>query len=127
VLGFVTNMADWMRAADILLTKAGPNTIMEAVHCGLPLVLTGALPGQEEGNIAFVTSRGLGQLAQTPAEIVKAVARLLDDEPLVARIKEAMQDMRCPQAAGAVAQLILSTCRETSPDSPSSRRQRGKQ
>ncbi len=110
VLGFVTNMAEWMWAADLLVTKAGPNTIMEAVHCGLPIVLTGALPGQEEGNVDFVVANGLGTVATRPEEIVRAVVRLLRDEDQRAAIVQAMARVRRPEAARDIARLILSTC-----------------
>ena len=39
-LGFITNMPEYMVAADILVTKAGPGTIAEAASVGLPLMLT---------------------------------------------------------------------------------------
>lgn len=39
VLGFVNNMDEYMRAADVLVTKAGPGTIAEACICGLPCML----------------------------------------------------------------------------------------
>ena len=39
-LGFVNNMAEYMSAADILVTKAGPGTIAEAAAVGLPIMLT---------------------------------------------------------------------------------------
>ena len=39
-LGFVTNMPDYMAAADILVSKAGPGTIAEAAAVGLPIMLT---------------------------------------------------------------------------------------
>jgi len=110
VLGFVNNMAEWMWAADLLVTKAGPNTIMEAVHCGLPIVLTGALPGQEEGNIDFVVANGLGTVATRPEEIVRAIGSLLRDEGRRAAIQQAMTRIRRPQAARDIARLILATC-----------------
>jgi 1,2-diacylglycerol 3-beta-galactosyltransferase len=44
-LGFVNNMADYMVAADILVSKAGPGTIAEAACVGLPVLLTSFLPG----------------------------------------------------------------------------------
>src|SRR3984957_2772403 len=44
--GFVGNMADWLRCADIVVGKAGPGTIAEATCCGAPLVLTSFVPGQ---------------------------------------------------------------------------------
>lgn len=39
-LGFVSQMADYMVAADVLVTKAGPGTIAEAASVGLPVMLT---------------------------------------------------------------------------------------
>ena len=47
VLGFVDNMSDWLRCADVVIAKAGPGTIAEAACCGVPLLLTSHLPGQE--------------------------------------------------------------------------------
>ena len=39
-LGFITNMADYMVAADVLVSKAGPGTIAEAAALGLPVMIT---------------------------------------------------------------------------------------
>jgi 1,2-diacylglycerol 3-beta-galactosyltransferase len=39
-LGFMTNMPEYMVAADILVTKAGPGTIAEAAAVGLPIMMT---------------------------------------------------------------------------------------
>jgi hypothetical protein len=60
-LGFVTNMADWLRCADAVVTKAGPGTIAETLCCGTPLLLTSCLSGQEKGNAEFVVSAGAGR------------------------------------------------------------------
>lgn len=54
VNGFVKNMDEWMGAVDALVTKAGPGTIAEATIRGLPVMLSGYLPGQEEGNVPYV-------------------------------------------------------------------------
>jgi 1,2-diacylglycerol 3-beta-galactosyltransferase len=60
VQGFVNNMDEYMRASDILVTKAGPGTIAEASICGLPCILSSFLPGQEEGNVPYVEESGFG-------------------------------------------------------------------
>jgi 1,2-diacylglycerol 3-beta-galactosyltransferase len=78
VEGFVSNMEVWMRAADILVTKAGPNTLAEAFLTGLPMVLYTALPGQEEGNVDHVIKNGAGIWAPIPRLAARAVMRLLD-------------------------------------------------
>lgn len=79
VEGFVSNMEVWMRAADILVTKAGPNTLAEAFLAGLPIVLYAALPGQEEGNVDHVIENGAGIWAPLPRMAANAVMQLLED------------------------------------------------
>jgi len=73
--GFVDNMQDWMGACDCIVTKAGPGTIAEALICGLPILLSGFIPGQEEGNVPFVVQNGVGAYIKEPTEIAATVAR----------------------------------------------------
>ena len=80
VRGFVDNMVDWMRAADMIVTKAGPGTIMEALAAGLPILLHGYLPGQEEGNLRYLTENALGHYAERPEAIAEQVAHWLAPE-----------------------------------------------
>jgi hypothetical protein len=54
--GFVDNLHEWMAAADVIVTKAGPGTIAEALISGLPILLNGNIPCQEEGNIPYVVN-----------------------------------------------------------------------
>jgi 1,2-diacylglycerol 3-beta-galactosyltransferase len=74
VNGFVDNMPEWMLACDCIVTKAGPGTIAEAMICGLPIVLSGFIPGQEAGNVPFVVDRGAGLFAPAPEQAAAAVA-----------------------------------------------------
>ena len=80
VEGFVENMPDWMGACDCVVTKAGPGTIAEALICGLPILLTGFIPGQEEGNVPFVLENGVGAYSEEPAEIAAIVSRWFGPE-----------------------------------------------
>jgi 1,2-diacylglycerol 3-beta-galactosyltransferase len=109
ILGFVDNVPDIMRAADIIVTKAGPGTIAEALACGLPIVLTGAIPGQEVGNIDYVASKGVGMLAKTPEAIVAAVAWLAGLDPAqFAAVRARVLALGNPHAAFDIGKFILS-------------------
>ncbi len=77
VYGFVQNMPELMHAADVIITKAGPGTICEALACNLPIILSGYVPGQEEGNVDFVVSNGVGVIARNPLELAAALRRLV--------------------------------------------------
>lgn len=73
VKGFVTNMPDFMSACDVIITKAGPGTISEALICGLPMVLNAFVPCQEEGNIPYVTDNGVGVFETKPAKVAEII------------------------------------------------------
>lgn len=106
VEGFVENMELWMRAADILLTKAGPNTMAEAMVMGLPSVLYHAIPGQETGNVQWAISHGAALWAPRPSEATEAIITLLSDKPRRNDMSEAALKLARPNAAIAVGEGV---------------------
>jgi 1,2-diacylglycerol 3-beta-galactosyltransferase len=107
VRGFVDNIHEWMLAADLLVTKAGPSTISEALVMGLPMVLCGALPGQERPNVDYVVENGAGVWAPTPQEAATAVHRLLEtDGSCLTQMSKRAQSLARPGAARRVADII---------------------
>ncbi|MBI5960380.1 MAG: galactosyldiacylglycerol synthase [Chloroflexi bacterium] len=88
---FVENMPELMAGADILITKAGPATIGEACLAGLPMVISGAIPGQEDGNITYVVESGAGVYAPGPQQVANTIAAWLNGE-------SSMLDYRSRQA-----------------------------
>ena len=75
VYGFRRDMPEFMRAADIIVTKAGPGTIAEALNANLPIILYSKLPGQEDGNVTYVVETGTGVWAPKPQLVVRALTR----------------------------------------------------
>jgi len=106
VHGFVDNMADWFRCADVVVGKAGPGTIAEATCCAAPLVLTSYLPGQEEGNVDFVVRAGAGSYAARPRELAAEIARLRDDPAALVAMRAASARVGRPRAAADIAGLL---------------------
>lgn len=76
IRGFIDDVADYMRASDLLLTKAGPGTIVEAAACGLPVVLYDFISGQERGNLDYVASRHAGVVALDGDAAAASIRRL---------------------------------------------------
>ena len=106
VHGFVDNMADWLRCANIVVGKAGPGTIAEATCCAAPLVLTSHLPGQEEGNAEFVVQAGAGSHAPRPRDLAVEIGRLRNDPAALAAMRAASARASRPRAAADIAGLI---------------------
>ena len=106
VHGFVDNMADWFRCADIVVGKAGPGTIAEATCCAAPLVLTSYLPGQEEGNAEFVVQAGAGLHVPRPRDLAAQIGRLRNDPAALATMRAASARAGRPRAAADIAALV---------------------
>jgi len=115
VKGFVQNMHEWMRAADLLVTKAGPSTISEALVMGLPIVLSGALPGQERPNVEYVVQAGAGVWAPTPRRAAVAVRNLLSPDNLsLAQMAVHAKALGQPDAARRVAEIVWGVANKAS-------------
>jgi 1,2-diacylglycerol 3-beta-galactosyltransferase len=106
VRGFVGNMADWMRCADIVVGKAGPGTIAEAACCAAPLLLTSYLPGQEEGNVGFVVGAGAGRYAPGRQDLVAEIRRLQRNPAVLAAMRVASAGLSRPGAAADIARVL---------------------
>ena len=104
--GFTHAMSDFMCAADVIVTKAGPGTIAEALVAALPIILYAKLPGQEDGNVDFVESEEVGVWAPDPQKVVDTL-RLWATQPReLERIAENCRRAARPDAARQIA-LIL--------------------
>lgn len=78
IYGFMDNIQELMIDSDIVFTRGSPNVMMEAIACNVPLVITGALPGQEEGNPEFVQRHNLGVVCTGDGRSMKyAISNLL--------------------------------------------------
>jgi len=106
IYGFVHEMPDFMRAADILVTKAGPGTISEALNAGLPMIIYSRLPGQEDGNVDFVISEGVGVWAPKTSYIVSALQAWITHPKQRELAAEACCQAARPQAAREIAHLL---------------------
>lgn len=106
IYGFTHDMPDFMRAADVIVTKAGPGTVAEALNANLPIILYAKLPGQEDGNVTFVVESGAGVWAPTPLLLVRALTRwLCRPQERQAAVENARRAAR-PGAARRIARVV---------------------
>jgi 1,2-diacylglycerol 3-beta-galactosyltransferase len=106
IYGFTHDMPDFMCAADVIVTKAGPGTVAEALVAALPIILYAKLPGQEDGNVDFVESEEVGVWAPDPQKVVDTL-RLWANQPReLERVAENCRRAAHPDAARQIA-LIL--------------------
>jgi len=79
VVGHTSDVAGYMRLADFFIGKPGPGSVSEALHCGLPVIVTRntwTMP-QERYNTDWVRENEVGLVLPNFRDIRAAVAALL--------------------------------------------------
>jgi 1,2-diacylglycerol 3-beta-galactosyltransferase len=116
VKGFVEEIWDWMAASDCVVTKAGPGTIAEALALGLPILLSGYVPGQESGNVPYVLKHGVGVYVEDPRQIAEVISGWFGTERAnLEQMAEKARQMGRPQAAYQIAEEIAGLLDEDRP------------
>lgn len=113
VLGFTSNIAEYMTAADIVATKPGSATVSEGLTLGRPLLLGKPLPGQEEGNIGYVVGAGAGLAYTSPAEAADAIVYLLGDPAARWEMGQRAARLSHPRATERTLDLLAATLMRT--------------
>lgn len=92
VMGFVERIQDVMCESDILVMRASPNSVMEAVALNKPVILFGQLAGQELHNPQMLEKHGLAKHCPDPKLLPECVAYLLKDNgAAIERMREAQR------------------------------------
>jgi 1,2-diacylglycerol 3-beta-galactosyltransferase len=109
VYGFVDNMQVLMKAADAMISKAGPASITEAAILGVPLVLSGAIKYQESPNVDYVVAHGAGVYAPGPQRVADSLAGILaDGGKQLEQLKAGVKKLAQPDAIWKIAREIWS-------------------
>jgi 1,2-diacylglycerol 3-beta-galactosyltransferase len=107
VLGFVDYMPELMRACDVVVTKAGPGAIAESLATGLPVIITGFLPGQESPNVDFVVESGFGTFAPKEEELFDDIRVLAEGGPTWREMSRKAAELAHPYASADIARECL--------------------
>lgn len=88
VVGYTREMHLYMRACNVLVTKAGGLSSTEAVAAAVPLLYLNAVPGCESRNIEFMTRWGYALAATDELKVAPLLAGCLADDSLLAETVE---------------------------------------
>lgn len=77
VLKFSSEIDEWMRASEIIITKPGGLTVAECLYLQKPLLLINPIPGQEEKNAEFLEKNNYGKWARHSRELPRYIKTVL--------------------------------------------------
>lgn len=106
-MGFVERIQDVMCESDILVMRASPNSVMEAVALNKPVILFGQLAGQELHNPQMMEKHGLAKYCPDPERLPQCVAGLTaNDGEEIRRMRESQRAYASSDAAAETAALL---------------------
>jgi processive 1,2-diacylglycerol beta-glucosyltransferase len=114
VLGWVDNMHEWMAAADLLLSKPGASTFIEALCSGLPLLAFEPLPGNERRACDLIEKWQVGTWVRRRGDLAPTVAHLLSHPDELEMLRRNAISKARPRAACDAALAILNRWEDAS-------------
>jgi len=107
VLGFTTQMAQWMAAADVVMSKPGGLTTSEALASGAAMAVVNPIPGQESRNSDYLLENGAAIKINNLATLPFKLTQLLGNPVRLATLKTNARRLGKPEAAFTVARAAL--------------------
>jgi len=105
--GWTPHVPEVLLRNHILIGKAGGAATQEAIAAKTPMIITKAVPGQEEGNAQLITGNGCGVLCETDKSIIDAITQAAADPAVWTRWHAAIAQLSRPNAARDIARFIL--------------------
>jgi processive 1,2-diacylglycerol beta-glucosyltransferase len=99
VIGYTDQMHEWMRAADLAVSKTGGLTVAECMVCELPMVVMDPVPGQETRNCDHLLEQGAAVKVNHIRLLGYRVARLLQDNRRLLHMRASARAAARPDAA----------------------------
>lgn len=103
LVGWTDEMASFIRASDLVISKAGGSTVMECIAACVPMVIHNIIPGQEEGNAEYVSRHHLGIVELMASQIAPAINNIFSHYDYY---KKNLHQHSNPQAAIKIADYI---------------------
>ena len=95
-----------MALADVVVAKAGPAVVMEALVLHKPLVITHYIWKQEKGNVDFVLRQGVGLYEPVPSRVPDRVEEILRKGTSTEAMRQNGQSLRLENGTEAIAEFI---------------------
>ena len=107
VLSFNDQVATYMSAADLYITKPGGLTTSESIAKRLPMILIEAVPGLETRNYDFLIQNGVASGTKSWRQVSVLVQKMLKTPALAEKQIEAMKRFTSHSAAEAICRQVF--------------------
>ena len=89
IFEYIDSIADLISCSDIVVGKAGPNSLFESITLHVPFIVPDTLPGQEDGNSDFIRKNQLGYVCSSVQESVTHIKTLIHNPAIYTQLVDA--------------------------------------
>ena len=107
VLGFTTQVAEFMSISDLVMTKPGGLTTTESLVSNLPLIAINPIPGQEDENARFLKEKGAGILIGKSDNLELILNDLLNNDYKIQEMKQNIKKIVKPNSTQNICNILL--------------------
>ncbi len=94
ILGYTKDVARLMDESDLVVTKPGGVTLFEAINKGIPVLLKSSMVGQEEENVNFIKTAGIGILIEGEGTLYNQVESALNNPESLMDIRRNIEEIQ---------------------------------
>ena len=105
VVGHTDDMASYMKASDLFITKPGGLSSTEAAVCGVPILHTSPIPGCESRNARYFSERGMSIYGDINDELLSAALEILYNDRVSSSMTACQRKHIDPSAADKICEL----------------------
>ena len=110
VIGYTEKIDEYMRIADIIVTKPGGLTVAESLAVGTPLMIINPIPGQESFNSDMLLEEGAAVKAFGSKQISYKMDAVFSKKGKLSSLKKNAKRIGNPKAAIKIAEFVLKHC-----------------
>lgn len=94
ILGYTKDVARLMDESDLVVTKPGGVTLFEAINKGIPVLLKSSMVGQEEENVNFIKTAGIGILIEGDGSLFSQVENALNNPESLMSLRKNIEEIQ---------------------------------
>ncbi|MEP7166877.1 MAG: glycosyltransferase [Candidatus Woesebacteria bacterium] len=90
---FTAELDQYIKASDIVVGKAGPNLLFEAVAARKPFLAVTHISGQEDGNLSFILDKKIGFVEENPIRLRAVLQRIFENPEILEEFRTPLEDI----------------------------------
>jgi UDP-N-acetylglucosamine:LPS N-acetylglucosamine transferase len=114
VRGYVTNLADYIAASDVVVGKSGPNQVFETLVQGRPLIISSFLANEKE-TTNWVIGNRVGWLTRTPGQLAARLSKLAARREILAEYQRNIGRLKLHAGAEEICQFLYGLVKDSKP------------